>query len=68
MDDLRSFAPLRFAVPDATGHRGVALAVGPDVFAVGDAGELLRRDREGEAIWCRAWPGHTARRTTSPAT
>jgi hypothetical protein len=53
MDDLRSFAPLRFAVPDAMCRRGVALAVGPDVFAVGDAGELLRRDREGKAIWCR---------------
>ena len=27
MDDLQSFTPLRFAVPDAMGHRGVALVV-----------------------------------------
>ena len=58
MDDLQSFTPLRFAVPDAMGHRGVALVVDPDVFAVGDAGELFARDREGKAIWCRARPGH----------
>ena len=58
MDDLQSFTPLRFAVPDAMGHRGVALVVDPDVFAVGDVGELLDRDREGKAIWCRARPGH----------
>jgi hypothetical protein len=58
MDDLQSFTPLRFAVPDAMGHRGVALVVDPDVFAAGDAGELFARDREGKAIWCRARPGH----------
>jgi hypothetical protein len=58
MDDLQSFTPLRFAVPDAMGHQGVALVVDPDVFAVGDVGELFARDREGKAIWCRARPGH----------
>jgi hypothetical protein len=58
MDDLQSFTPLRFAVPDAMGHRGVALVVDPDVFAVGDVGELFARDRQGKAIWCRARPGH----------
>lgn len=58
MDDLQSFTPLRFAVPDAREHRGVALVVDPDVFAVGDVGELFARDREGKAIWCRARPGH----------
>jgi hypothetical protein len=58
MDDLQSFTPLRFAVPDAMGHRGVGLVVDPDVFAVGDVGELFARDREGKAIWCRARPGH----------
>jgi len=58
MDDLQSFTPLRFAVPDAMGHRGVALVVDPDVFAVGDVGELFARDRAGKAIWCRARPGH----------
>ncbi|UPG74641.1 hypothetical protein MVG78_21415 (plasmid) [Roseomonas gilardii subsp. gilardii] len=58
MDDLQSFTPLRFAVPDAMGHQGLALVVDPDVFAVGDVGELFARDREGKAIWCRARPGH----------
>jgi hypothetical protein len=58
MDDLQSFTPLRFAVPDEMGHRGVALVVDPDVFAAGDVGELFARDREGKAIWCRARPGH----------
>ena len=58
MDDLQSFTPLRFAVPDAMEHRGVALVVDPDVFAAGDVGELFARDREGKAIWCRARPGH----------
>jgi hypothetical protein len=57
-DDLQSFTPLRFAVPDAMGHQGVALVVDPDVFAVGDVGELFARDRQGKAIWCRARPGH----------
>ncbi|WP_207791975.1 glycosyltransferase family protein [Siccirubricoccus phaeus] len=57
-NDLQSFTPLRFAVPDAMDHRGVALVVDPDVFAVGDVGELFARDREGKAIWCRARPGH----------
>ncbi|MFC7736730.1 hypothetical protein ACFQX4_12920 [Roseomonas sp. GCM10028921] len=58
MDDLQSFTPLRFAVPDAMGHRGLGLVVDPDVFAVGDAGELFSRDRQGKAILCRARPGH----------
>jgi len=57
-DDLQSFTPLRFAVPDAMGHRGRALVVDPDVFAVGDAAELLGRDMEGRAIWCVGRAGH----------
>lgn len=57
-DDLQSFTPLRFAVPDAMGHEGVALVVDPDVFAVGDVTELFARDRQGKAIWCRSRPGH----------
>ncbi len=36
----------------------MALVVDPDVFAVGDAGELFARARQGKAIWCRARPGH----------
>jgi hypothetical protein len=58
MDDLQSFTPLRFAVPDAMGHQGLAVVVDPDVFAVGDIGELFARDRQGKAIHCRARPGH----------
>lgn len=57
-DDLQSFTPLRFAVPDAMGHEGVALVVDPDVFAVADAAELFARDRQGKAIWCRSRAGH----------
>jgi hypothetical protein len=57
-DDLQSFTPLRFAIPDLLGHQGVALVTDPDVFAVGDAGELFSRDLEGKAIWCRPRPGY----------
>jgi hypothetical protein len=57
-DDLQSFTPLRFAVPDLMGHRGLALVTDPDVFAVGDVGELFKRDLEGKAIWCRPRPGY----------
>jgi hypothetical protein len=57
-DDLQSFTPLRFAVPDAMGHQGVALVVDPDVFAVGDAAELFGRDLHGKAIWACQRPGH----------
>jgi hypothetical protein len=57
-DDLQSFTPLRFAVPDLMGHRGLALVTDPDVVAVGDVGELFRRDLEGKAIWCRPRPGY----------
>lgn len=57
-DDLQSFTPLRFAVPDLMGHEGLALVTDPDVFAVGDVGELFTRDLEGKAIWCRPRPGY----------
>jgi hypothetical protein len=57
-DDLQSFTPLRFAAPDEMDHQGVALVVDPDVFAVGDAGEVFARDLEGKAIWCCPRPGH----------
>jgi hypothetical protein len=56
--DLQSFTPLRFAVPDAVGHEGLALVTDPDVFAVGDVAELFTRDLEGKAIWCRPRPGY----------
>jgi len=57
-DDLQSFTPLRFAVPDLLGHEGLALVTDPDVFAVGDVGELFWRDLQGKAIWCRPRPGY----------
>jgi hypothetical protein len=57
-EDLQSFTPLRFAIPDQMSHEGVALVTDPDVFAVGDAAELFTRDLEGKAIWCRPRPGY----------
>jgi hypothetical protein len=57
-DDLQSFTPLRFAVPDVMDHQGLALVVDPDVFAVADMAELFARDLQGKAIWCRPRPGH----------
>jgi hypothetical protein len=57
-DDLQSFTPLRFLPPDAMGHQGIALVTDPDVFAVGDVGELFSRDLQGKAIWAVPRPGH----------
>ena len=61
-DDLQSFTPLRFAPPTVMGHQGVAVVTDPDVFAVGDVGELFARDLQGKAIWAVARPGHNDRR------
>jgi hypothetical protein len=61
-DDLQSFTPLRFAPPTVMGHKGVAVVTDPDVFAVGDVGELFARDLKGKAIWAVARPGHNERR------
>lgn len=57
-DDLQSFTPLRYAIPDEMGHQGLALVTDPDVFAVGDVAELFTRDLQGKAIWCRPRPGY----------
>ena len=57
-DDLQSFTPLRYAVPDLLQHQGLALVTDPDVFAVGDVAELFSRDLKGKAIWCRPRPGY----------
>lgn len=57
-DDLQSFTPARFAIADLMDHQGLALVTDPDVFAVGDAGELFTRDLQGKAIWCRPRPGY----------
>ena len=52
-DDLQSFTPLRFMPPELMGYEGRAVVVDPDVFAVGDVGELLDRDMQGKAVMCR---------------
>ena len=56
-DNLQSFTPLRFSPPEKMGYEGRALVVDPDVFAVGDVWELLSRDFEGKALWCRPRSG-----------
>lgn len=60
--DLQSFTPLRFYPPQAMGFEGVAVVTDPDVFALGDVGDLLNRDLRGKAIWAVARPGHNGRR------
>ena len=60
-DDLQSFTPLRFAPPTVMGHQGVAVVTDPDVFAVGDVGELFARDLQGKGIWAVPRPGHNDR-------
>jgi hypothetical protein len=52
-DDLQSFPPLRFAVPELMGYAGRAVVIDPDVFAVGDVNELFERDMGGRAILAR---------------
>ncbi|MDF3074812.1 MAG: hypothetical protein K0S54_2479 [Alphaproteobacteria bacterium] len=52
-DDLQSFPPLRFAVPELMGYVGRAIVIDPDVFAVGDVNELFERDMGGRAILAR---------------
>ena len=61
-DDLQSFTPLRFYPPEAMGFEGVAVVTDPDVFALGDVGELFKRDLQGKAIWAVPRPGHNKRR------
>jgi len=52
-DDLQSFTPLRFAVPEQMGYAGRAVITDPDVFALGDVNELLDRDMQGAAVMAR---------------
>ncbi len=61
-DDLQSFTPLRFYPPEAMAYEGVAVVTDPDVFALGDVGELFNRDLQGKAIWAVPRPGHNGRR------
>src|SRR5215813_12288851 len=56
-DDLQSFTPTRFMPPELMGYQGRSLVIDPDVFAVGDAMELLDRDMGGKAILCRLQGG-----------
>jgi len=60
-DDLQSFTPLRFAPPELMGHKGRAVVIDPDVFAVGDVMELFELDMQGKAIFARPRPGHNKR-------
>lgn len=60
-DDLQSFTPLRFLPPELMGYRGRAVVIDPDIFAVGDIRELLDRDMQGRAIFCRQRPGKANR-------
>ena len=59
-DDLQSFTPLRFYPPQAMGFEGLAVVTDPDIFGVGDVGELFERDLAGKAIWAVARPGHNS--------
>jgi len=55
-DDLQSFPPLRFDPPRLMGYQDRAVVMDPDVFAVGDVAELLRRDMRGHAILAKRMP------------
>ena len=59
-DDLQSFTPLRFAVPEQMGYSGRALVMDPDIFAIGDINQLLGMDMRGAALLARPEParGH----------
>lgn len=57
-DDLQSFTPLRFAPPQVMGFEGLAVITDPDIFGVGDVGELFERDLQGKPIWAVPRPGH----------
>ena len=57
-DDLQSFTPLRFAPPQVMGFKGKAVVTDPDIFGVGDVGELFDLDMQGKAICAVPRPGH----------
>ena len=60
-DDLQSFTPLRFAVPELMGYEGRAVLIDPDIFALGDINELLERDMDGAAVLARRMAGDSRR-------
>ncbi len=55
-DDLQSFPPIRFDVPRLMAYAGRAVVMDPDIFAVGDILELLRRDMGGHAVLAKRMP------------
>lgn len=57
-DDLQSFTPLRFAPPEVMEYQGRAVVTDPDVFAVGDICELLKRDMGDRGVLAKPRPGH----------
>lgn len=60
-DDLQSFTPLRFMPPELMGFVGRALVIDPDVFALGDVGDLFAMDMAGKSLFCVPRPGHHGR-------
>ena len=52
-DDLQSFTPLRFAVPELMAYAGRAVLIDPDIFALADINALLDRDMDGAAVMAR---------------
>jgi len=56
MNDLQSFTPLRFTVPELMNYRGRAVVMDPDIFALTDIAELLERDMKGAAVFARKMP------------
>jgi hypothetical protein len=56
-DDLQSFTPLRFIVPELMEYSGRAVVMDPDIFAVADIWPLLTHDMLGKAIMCRRRSG-----------
>lgn len=57
-DDLQSFTPVRFSPPEMMDHRGRAVVIDPDVFAVGDINALFERDMNGASVCAKPRPGH----------
>ncbi|MEM7723413.1 MAG: hypothetical protein AAF376_13710 [Pseudomonadota bacterium] len=60
-DDLQSFTPIRFAPPEVMDYQGRAVVIDPDIFAVGDIGQLLNMDMGDKAVLARPRPGHNGR-------
>lgn len=51
-------SPLRFAPPQVMNYQSRAVVTDPDVFAVGDICELLKRDMGGKGVLAKPRPGH----------